>query len=459
MNSGLVHSELNFNFRLFAKTISSSAAWGFDRLRLFNPLWHTKIQIRRLDGSVVDTQDFSSPLNFEHNFSFDLSENVNNDEYSVYIAGVPASAVVNQAYAWPTGYSATTGKNAELTYWDFREANVLFSGTTGRIRFENNPITAIGGASLLNAGEINFANCQLDAETLADMLIGLDTTGGTGGSFNYSGNLAAPAERGLVAYNSLKDTKAWTLTGAIPAAAAAYDADYQAVLDYATANAIALPDQAQIDIDNQLILDLKNQGRWAKIDMFFNLKGTSTPAFKLICWKRLTQGTGFGSLTWNLTGVKGNETNAYIDPNFILSTDSVNYTLFNASVVLNISKDPASATGTLFGTATGTSMLSYLRTGGYGYPRVNDNTSSITDEIVQGLFSLSRILSTEFVIKNKPTPVTITRNVTGLSSVKLSILAFSNEGNSFFSSDEISCFMLGSALGSTEHDELKTILE
>ena len=260
MNSGLVHSELNYNFRLFAKTISSSAAWGFDRFRLFNSKWHTKVQVRRLDGSVVATQSFAPDGAFEHTFSFDLSGNVTNEEYSVYIAGVAVGQNFNQAYAWPTGYSATTGKNAELTYWDFSQVNIVFSGTSGRIRFENNPITNIDGASLLNAGEINFANCQLGAETLADMLIGLDTNGGTGGSFIYSGNLAAPAERALAAYNSLKDTKAWTLTGAIPVAAT-FEAETTAYL-----SAVGIPD----DANPSIYTGVSNNGVWLAVNEYVN---------------------------------------------------------------------------------------------------------------------------------------------------------------------------------------------
>ena len=212
MNSGLVHSELNFNFRLFCKTVSNSATWGFDRFRLFNSKWHTKVQVRRPDGSVVATQSFAPDGAFEHTFSFDLSDNVNKDEYSVYIAGVAVGQNFNQAYAWPTGYGATYGKNAEITYWDFREVNPVFSGTTGRIRFENNPITAMDGLNYLAAAEVNFTNCQLGAEDLADAIIGLDNSGIANGTFSYSGNLAAPAERALAAYDSLA-AKNWTLTG------------------------------------------------------------------------------------------------------------------------------------------------------------------------------------------------------------------------------------------------------
>ena len=217
MNIGIVDSELNFNYRLFCKTVSKSANWGFDRFRLYSPKWHTKVQVRRPDGSVVATKDFSDG-GFEHEFSFDLSENVANEEYSVYMAGVPSTSKFVQVYAYPSGYGGAYGRNAEITYWDFNQVNLVNDGANGigRVRFENNPITALVGIANIAAGEINFTNCQLDAETLADALIAIDNSGVLNGSFKYSGNLAAPAERALTAYNNLKDTKGWELIGDVP---------------------------------------------------------------------------------------------------------------------------------------------------------------------------------------------------------------------------------------------------
>lgn len=84
-----------------------------------------------------------------------------------------------------------------------------------------------------------------------------------------------------------------------------YDADYQAVLDYATANAIVLPTGVQQDIDNQLMIDYKATGAWNKNDSVFKFEGTADPAFKLIDWKRLILGATFGSVTWDVDGIKG----------------------------------------------------------------------------------------------------------------------------------------------------------
>jgi len=110
------------------------------------------------------------------------------------------------------------------------------------------------------------------------------------------------------------------------------DPDYQAVLDYAAGNFIALPNAAQQDIDNQLIINYKASGGWDKDDVVFNPRGTATPAFKLICWKRRVEMIAVGGLTWDEFGVKGNGTNAYIKTGFNPTVNGVNYTVNDAGV-------------------------------------------------------------------------------------------------------------------------------
>lgn len=411
MNIGVVDSELNFNYRLFCKTVSNSATWGFDRLRLYYPKWHTRIQVRRPDGSILDTQQFATDNGFEHNFSFDLSENVNNDEYSVYICGVVEGNTYMQAYAYPTGYSATYGRNAQVTYWNLNIISPEYTaGVHGSLFLENQPLTTIDGALNIKAKTVRLQNSQLDAETLADIIIGLDNTGITGGSLNYSGNLAAPAERALTAYNNLKDNKGWALTGDVPNDAPQYDPDYQAVLDFATANTIPLPDENQKAVDNQRLIDYKATGGWAKDDVFFNFKSTADPAFRLIDWKRLIRATAYGSLTWSNNGVKGNGTNAYIDIKFIPSTDGVNYQLHNCSVgfttfdqgtlnqfktLLAIYSNGGGTTGAILLVPNGSTPYVNLQSGNYSTPnkysiigynsvnKVDSNTINVISDVTQ----------------------------------------------------------------------------
>jgi len=408
---------------------------------------------------VVATQSFAPDGAFEHTFSFDLSGNVNNDEYSVYIAGVAVGQNFNQAYAWPTGYSATTGKNAELTYWDFREVNVIFSGTSGRIRFENNPITNIDGALLLAAGEVNFANCSLGAETLADMLIGLDTTGGTGGTFNYSGNAAAPAERGLAAYNSLKDTKAWVLTGAIPADAPLYDADMQSKIDTANANAIAVPNNTELTRLNQRVIDYKATGGFAKDDRVFDLTGDTDTfvAFRMICIKTRTIGAAYGSAVWSASGLKGNATNAYFDPDFIPS-NGVNYTLDSASLTCKIFDTGTTGVRSLYSVTGVPGFVAYPNNGTSSYCGLNGASTNVAAFPYLGCTLINRISASTFQIRTNGTS-NIAATTTNLPSNKLRFLVRDTDGVLDRFSDVGIGFIAIGAEKSAEHAAIKTFLE
>lgn len=118
-------------------------------------------------------------------------------------------------------------------------------------------------------------------------------------------------------------------------ATATLDPDYQAVIDFAIANSVALPTADQQAIDNQLIIDYKATGGWAKDDVFFKFTGTADPAFKLICWKRKILASAYGSLTWNDSGVDGNLANAWIDTKF-LPSGSTNWQINNAGITVSL---------------------------------------------------------------------------------------------------------------------------
>ena len=225
-----------WNFRLFCKTISNSASWGFDRFRLSGPKWYTRIQVRRPDGTVLAERMFSSSGSYEHDFSFDLSENVNKDEYLVYIGGVPAGGnYFQQNYAYPSGYSATTGKNAEITYWDLNEVNI--GGDTsynndGRLKWENQPLYEIRGLHLAKATKWYIQNCQLSGALIDELLIGLYTNQINDPNntkiINYSGNAGIPTEASREAYDWLI-ANGWSITGQAPPIA--YEAETVAYID------------------------------------------------------------------------------------------------------------------------------------------------------------------------------------------------------------------------------------
>jgi hypothetical protein len=100
----------------------------------------------------------------------------------------------------------------------------------------------------------------------------------------------------------------------------AFDADYQAVLDYATTQGYTLPSAGQQTLQNQLVVDLKAGGIWSKLDTFAVFATDGNSDFALIDWIRLSQYTAVNSPTFTTDeGFTGNGTSSYIDTNFSLS--------------------------------------------------------------------------------------------------------------------------------------------
>jgi hypothetical protein len=113
----------------------------------------------------------------------------------------------------------------------------------------------------------------------------------------------------------------------------AFDADYQAVLDYATTQGYTLPSESQQLLQNQLVVDLKDGGIWSKLDSFAVFATDGNSDFALIDWKRLTQYTAYNSPTFTANeGFQGDGTSSYIDSNFNPFTNGTNYTLNSASI-------------------------------------------------------------------------------------------------------------------------------
>lgn len=134
---------------------------------------------------------------------------------------------------------------------------------------------------------------------------------------------------------------------------AAFDSDYQAVLNYATSLGYTLPSSAQQIKQNQLMLSLKAGGIWSKLDTFAMFANDGGSNFALIDWKRLTTYTAVNSPTFSSNGgFASNGTSSYIDTNFNPATSGVNYTLNNAGRFFWVDNRTAIPTELWEGTAT-----------------------------------------------------------------------------------------------------------
>jgi hypothetical protein len=112
-----------------------------------------------------------------------------------------------------------------------------------------------------------------------------------------------------------------------------FDADYQAVLDYATTQGYTLPSSGQQALQNQLVLDLKTAGVWSKLDTFGVFATDGDSDFALIDWIKLSDYTAVNSPTFTTNeGFKGNATSSYINTNFNPATQGVNFANDNAGI-------------------------------------------------------------------------------------------------------------------------------
>lgn len=128
----------------------------------------------------------------------------------------------------------------------------------------------------------------------------------------------------------------------------AFDSDYQAILDRATVLGYTLPTLEQQNLQNTLLINMKADGVWAKLDVFYNFANNGSVGFATINWKNpslyLASPTNNPTFTSNV-GFTGGGT-SFINTNFMPS-NGVQYQQNNASRYLYL--HTANGTGTLDG--------------------------------------------------------------------------------------------------------------
>ena len=215
-----------------------NVAWAFDRWRLYYPDECTKVGIFYEAGTFqtensklykTETPDLVAPFNsvnsFEHDFTFDLSSDTANAYLA--ISNIPSTAQFQQIYCYPTGYSATRNKDANIVTWDFSVVNVAANvgGANSSIFFNHQPLIAIEWRDntttpVLYAKTIRFDNCNLNPTELDKVLIWTAAGGITNGTLNYSNNtqgstVYVPTNASRAAYDLLI-SRGWTITGTPP---------------------------------------------------------------------------------------------------------------------------------------------------------------------------------------------------------------------------------------------------
>ena len=112
------------------------------------------------------------------------------------------------------------------------------------------------------------------------------------------------------------------------------DADYQAVLDRATALGYQAPQSDQQELQNTLVTSLKSAGVWDKLDLFYVFASDCDSDFATLNWKAPStfQISKVSSPTFTTdVGFSGNGTSYYLDTDYTPSDDGNNYTQDAAS--------------------------------------------------------------------------------------------------------------------------------
>jgi hypothetical protein len=185
----------------------------------------------------------------------------------------------------------------------------------------------------------------------------------------------------------------------------AFDADYLAVLNYATTQGYTLPSSGQQLLQNQLVVDLKDAGIWSKLDTFGVWATDGDSDFALIDWIRLTDYTAVNSPTFTANqGFTGDGTSSTIGINFNASTSGINYQLNNASFGVY----RRSGVGIRGVASIGLNQSGMIFDSSGAFQGVNSgNTRTYVgtrfDSIDYGLLALHRYSSTEFRLSKDST--------------------------------------------------------
>jgi hypothetical protein len=269
--------------------------------------------------------------------------------------------------------------------------------------------------------------------------------GGGSAKISYAKQLAKAYEARVIADGGVVESLGCftAFAKALGASKSTFDADYQAVLDYATTQGYTLPSAGQRTLQNQLVVDLKAGGIWSKLDTFAVFATDGDSDYALIDWKRLSDYTAFNSPTFTTNeGFTGNGTSSYINTNWNPNTQGVNYTQNDACFGgwrLNNINNPASR-------FMGATITISMRDDNNVVHRINGsgNASSSLNGAGIGLRVLNRTNSTDIQMIVDNTLQTSTQTSVTPPSSNLHLL--SRGDGSSFSLSQIATALAGANL-------------
>lgn len=242
-----------------------------------------------------------------------------------------------------------------------------------------------------------------------------------------------------------------------------YTSEYQAILNQALTLGYSVPDETQRNKDNTAIVNLKSNGIWDQLDLFYGMTGNTN--FATLNWKNPTQYqlTLINSPSYNTTlGFTGNGTTSYLSTNWQPNV-GVNFTQ-NVSGFGGYNTNELNDTSVLFGASNSDSTSAcYLqpRTSNMTVIRINQGTNTqVANSISIGRFHVKRVSSSSVTIYKNATQIqTGTPTSQARTSATMMLLARDAGGSIInFSLRSIRNFWTGSSLNGLE-STMDTIIQ
>ncbi len=226
--------------------------------------------------------------------------------------------------------------------------------------------------------------------------------------------------------------------------------EWKAIESYANSNSLALPtDTTAFD---QLIKDLKSAGIWQKLDVFYVFAGDGSNGFKLINWIDTSRhyADAYGGLTWDLDGIKGNSSNAYIDTNYTSSVDGINRQLGSASIFGVMSKSG----NRVWGSYHPTNIRDMLNGNYTPEKQVDGNFTSVSLPVVVGFVGIIRNGASSGFFVSKDSNTALSGGSNSLTIYRNTLLA---GRSNLYGNAGLSCWATGGSLTYAETQTFRTI--
>jgi hypothetical protein len=194
-----------------------------------------------------------------------------------------------------------------------------------------------------------------------------------------------------------------------------FDADAQAFFDRVTTAGGSLSATEKTAV-NTLVLDLKSYSIWSKMKAIYPMVGASAAACSQNLKSSSFTGTFSGGWTYASTGVKGNGTNAYMNTNFIPSSDYTSNTNFGLFLYTSSTSAGSTDRDMAIFTSAGTPSLNLTsKDGTSSKADLFDfaNRISVTGYNVQGFYIGSRTASNSAKLYRNGTSIGTTTAAAG----------------------------------------------